>query len=509
MKEQKSKGILLSYLNTALGMCFNLILIPLLIAKLSDEQYSIYKVMQSFTGPLIMFNLGMSTVVARSIARFQGNPTEENRREKEKTLALVILISLGAAILVCTLGVGMDLLIPAVFRTSYTAEQLALARKLLGIFVATTALHLVSDTFRGCVQGREQFVFLYGANTVQFLLRFGTILLLVYFADLNAVQLALVDLFLYAGLLAANVLYSFWVLRERPRLYKPRKGELLNIASFSAAILLQVIVSQVNNNMDNVILGAMVMDKQVITMYSSALSIFTIYNSLLSVFTGVYFPKAARLIAVDTDPEKMTDFVIAPGRIQAMFALAVLGAFGLFGGNFIRIWIGEKYLAAWPVAFALMVPATIPLVQNVCLSILDANLKRMFRSATLFGMALINVVVSVILVGQVGYWGAAMGTVLSFLVGHGLLMNLYYRRALKLNVKRMFCEIFSGILPVGLASCLLCLPLAIWLADTVWLFLLKCTVFAVVYACLLYRFGMRENERKLLCEKLIHKKHEE
>ena len=65
----------------------------------------------------------------------------------------------------------------------------------------------------------------------------------------------------------------------------------------------------------------------------------------------------------------------------------------------------------------LMGPVTIPLVQNVCLSILDAKLKRLFRSATLVIMAVINVILSIILVRFMGFWGAALGTVISLLVG--------------------------------------------------------------------------------------------
>ena len=66
-------------------------------------------------------------------------------------------------------------------------------------------------------------------------------------------------------------------------MYAFRKNDIIAITSFSLAILLQAVVNQVNDNMDTVILGAMVAEKQVITMYSSALSIYTIYNSLISV----------------------------------------------------------------------------------------------------------------------------------------------------------------------------------------------------------------------------------
>ena len=64
MKDQKKLGLSMSYLNLALATVSNIFLTPFIIRTLGDEGYSIYKVMQSFAGPLAMFNLGVSTIVA-------------------------------------------------------------------------------------------------------------------------------------------------------------------------------------------------------------------------------------------------------------------------------------------------------------------------------------------------------------------------------------------------------------------------------------------------------------
>ena len=68
---QKRVGIILSYINLILGMVINLYITPLLITTLGDVDYSIYKVMQSFAGPLSMFHLGISAIVTRSIVKYK------------------------------------------------------------------------------------------------------------------------------------------------------------------------------------------------------------------------------------------------------------------------------------------------------------------------------------------------------------------------------------------------------------------------------------------------------
>lgn len=498
MNNQKHAGILLSYLNTVINMCFNLLLVPLLITALTDAQYGIYKVIQSFASPLLMLNLGMSTVVTRCIAKYQIRQEDQAREEKENTFALAVGISVAMAGIVYVAGYLMTGLLPVIFAKTYSAEEIELAGRLLRIFVCTIALHIVSDTFRGCILGRERFIVYYGTITLHYVIRFAVIIALIFWTNIDAVSVATVDLVIYAGLLLINVLYTVVCLREKIRFHAIRKTEVLSILSFCSAVLLQGIVNQVNNNLDNVILGSMLLDKRIITMYSSALSIFGIYNTMLSVLVNIYFPQTAKLVAEGYDGEKLTDFAIGPGRFQAVVALGVLCAFGLLGGNFVRIWIGVEYLEAWPVALALMIPATIPLVQNICIAILNAKLMQTFRSLVLFGMAALNVLISVFLVKIIGFWGAVIGTVVSLFVGHGILMNLYYHKVLGLNVIRLFREIFRGILPSGLISVVACLPLALCLEDN-WIgFLLKCIGFAGVYSTMLWKFGLRKKEKEIV-----------
>ena len=497
MDRQKKYGVLLSYISIGLNMVFNLVLIPLLITALSDADYSIYKVIQSFTGPLIMFNMGLYTIVARSMAQYQGD-AGEGKIKKENTFALSLMIAVFMSVFVFCLGVAMTRLVPVLFGKTYSLDQIQMAKKLLFVFVGTTALHILNDVFRGCLVGCGKFIMFYGGSTIHYVFRFLGIIVLTRFTDCSAVGVALVDFFVYLAVFLVNVVYTVFLLRERPRLHFISRHEIVSIASFSAAILLQAVVNQVNNNVDNVILGAMIEQKETITMYSSALSIYSVYNTLISVIPNIYLPKAARLVQTDYTARELTDFVIEPSRIQAIMAVAVVFCFGLFGGDFIGLWIGQEYVCSYYVALILLVAATVPLVQSVCVSILDVKLKRMFRSITLVVMAFLNVLVSVFFVKRMGFWGAALGTAVSLLIGEVLIMNIYYHKSLGLETGRMFREIFRGILPAGVLSTVCCIPLVLFLESTALLFLLKCIMFIALYAVFLWLFGLNNQEKTLV-----------
>ena len=88
MNHSKKGGILLSYLNIILSMLVNVVLTPLLITSLADDTYSLYKVMSSFSGPLIMFNMGVSTIVARSIVQYQTTDVNDKAKKENEDMTL-------------------------------------------------------------------------------------------------------------------------------------------------------------------------------------------------------------------------------------------------------------------------------------------------------------------------------------------------------------------------------------------------------------------------------------
>lgn len=492
---QKRVGIILSYVNLILGMVINLYITPLLITTLGDVDYSIYKVMQSFAGPLTMFHLGISAIVTRSIVRYKA--TEDYTEEqKQNTLAHSLLASGVMSLFVVAAGAVMWCLIPTIYGGNYDADSISLGQTIFIIFVLASVFHMMTDAFSGCVIGHEKFAVSAATQLGRNLLRL-LLLAVLMMCNMGVVAVVSVDLILSISVFVFTLAYSFGKLHERPKFIYFDKQQIKEILLFGSAILLQALVNQVNNNVDTIILGAMINEKAIITMYSSALAIYAIYNSLVSVITNFFLPKATKLIVNNASGVELTDFVIGPGRFQAIIAVGCVCGFALFGMNFITIWIGKKYIDAYWVTLMLMIPVTIPLVENAAISILDASLKRMFRSVVLVIMAVLNVGASIVLVSFFGFWGAAWGTVLSLIIGHGFLMNIYYAKTYKMEIGRMLFSIFKGILPAGLAASALCLPLVFFLSNTTLLFLVKCLSFVIIYFVFLWLFGMNSSEKDI------------
>lgn len=493
MKDQKKAGVMISYFNTVLNMCISVFFTPFLIASLGDAEYGLYRVIQSFAGQFAIMTFGMSTLVSRNIVYFNELKKKE---EKENFLAMALIISFVLVAILLVIGGTMYGYIDNIFANSFTEAEIITAKKLFVLFILNVAATIMNDYFAGIVRGYEKFVISNGIRTLNRILRI-IILIVLLKLGCKSVSIIATDLGLTLMMLVINILFGIVRMGERVKYHYLDKEMLKTSLIFSGAIFLQAIINQVNQNLDNFILGVMV-DTKTVTMYSIALTIYTTYNGITTTVSSVFAPHATRMIVKGATSDDLTNLVSRTGRYQFMLAGAVIGGFILFGQNFIKIWVGEEYLPAYAVALILIIPMTIPLIQSVTNSILDAMLKRMGRSVILVLIALIHIGVSIILIKVFGYIGAAFGTAISTIVGHIIIMNIYFKKAINLNVFKMFYDIFKGLLPSAVVSTVLAIPLSMCLPDTFIMFIVKIVGFMIIYSLITYIFGMNTSEKDLV-----------
>ena len=143
-----------------------------------------------------------------------------------------------------------------------------------------------------------------------------------------------------------------------------------------------------------------------------------------------------------------------------------------------------------------MIPSVLPLVQNICLSILTAMNKRLFRSYVLGGMAVANLFLTVFLAKRIGIMGVPIGSFISLILGNNIAMNLYYKNVIGINVLRLFKSILKGILPCAIIATCICIPMNYVNKQGIIWFLAKCASFCIVYVLLLWLMGLNDNEKE-------------
>jgi len=176
---------------------------------------------------------------------------------------------------------------------------------------------------------------------------------------------------------------------------------------------------------------------------------------------------------------------------------AVVG-YILFGKELLNIWVGNRFTGAYFPTVILIVPALIPLIENASRAVLNARMKRLVPSVMLIFASIIKIILTIVFVKKLGYLGAAIATAISIFLGDIIMVNIYLRNYIGINIARMFKEIFRGTTWCLIITSIIMLPIKFLIRDTVSIVLIKCAIFIAIYLPLLYIFSANEDERRLI-----------
>lgn len=491
MNRQIKYGSIITYLNIFLNLIINFALTPFILYHLGSSEYGVYKIVQSFTGQLAIMSFGLSTVAARYVVIYN---TQKKKKEKENFLFVVLLISIILAVAVLLIGFLLYSLIDRIYSKSLNAEEIQIAKQLCLILIFNVAFSILCDSFTGIIRAYERFIIANGLSLFRLIFRLISIIIILKIG-IKSIGIVLTDLTITVVILLFSIIYVRFFLKEKAKFYFFDRILLREIATFALAVFLQAIVNQVNQNLDNTILGIMT-NTSIVTVYSTALTLYTCFISLVTSLSTMLGPGATKLVAKGADGEQLTDFAIEPGRIQTMIALLGILGFALIGKEFILLWMGKGFEDVYTITLILIIPAIIPLIESVTNTILDAMLKRMARSMTLIGMCIINVVSSIVFIKLFGYIGAAFGTALSLIVGHGIILNLYLQKKIGLNIYRLFKSVFKGLLPSFLISFILGSIIMKFIpSGSIMWFLIRAFIVVVIYVITVLLVGMNSEEK--------------
>lgn len=490
MHRQIKIGTIITYLNIVLNLVVNFVLTPFMLNKLGTSEYGVYKIVQSFTGQLAIMSFGLATVTSRYIVVYN---TQNKIKEKQNFLFIIYGISIILAFCVIVAGMILYSFMDTIYKKSLTPKELNTAKVLCLFLIANVAFSILCDSFTGIIRAHEKFIISNMINTMRLMLRMTSIIILLSIGK-KTISIVLTDLIITLIVLLFSLVYSKNILKENAKLYFFDKTLLKEIFTFSLAVLLQAIVNQVNQNLDNTILGIMT-NTSLVTIYSVALTLYNCFISMVTAMSSMFGPRATKLIASGVSSEELTDFVCVPGRIQTMIAFLGILGFLVVGKDFIHLWMGDGLDDVYKITLILILPAIIPLIESVTNTILDAMLKRMARSIVLICMCVINVISSVIFIKLFGYIGAAFGTALSIVIGHGIIINLYLHKVIGLNIPVMFMKILKGILPAFLICVAIGWFVSFISCNNLIQFLMKGGLVVIVYSFVMYWVGMNKNER--------------
>lgn len=490
---QLKQGVYLSYISIGLGAGISLLYTPIMLRLLGQSEYGVYTLVASVVSYLGLLGLGFGGAYIRYYSRVTANGSEDEAA-RLNGLFLLIFTVIGAA----TLVVGALLLTNAAFilGDKLSASEMATARVLIGLMVFSVAIAFPASVFSSFIIANERFVF---QKTVQLVVTVAgpvatlTVLLLGF----RSIGMAAIAVIVVLGTTMTNVYFCIRRLKMR---FSFRGIDLVlarEIAIFSSYIFINMLVDQVNWNVDKFIL-ARVTGVVAVAVYGLAGQLTGYYMVLGSTVSSVFAPRVNRMVASAEDDQELTLLLTRVGRIQFIILALICSGFVVFGRPFIVVWAGPEYRDAYPIVLLLMLPVTIPLIQNLGIEIQRAKNMHQFRSWVYLGMALMNIGISIPLAQRYGGIGAAAGTAVAMVVGNGLLMNLYYHHRVGLNMRYFWRQVF-GFTPAMVLVVAVGAAIMVWVdLHSVLSFGLCAVSYLAVYCIAMWLFGLNDYEKGLL-----------
>lgn len=491
--DQRKAGVILAYLTQGVTIVTGLIYTPVMLALLGENEYGLYQLVASVVSYMSLLSLGFGNAYNRFYARMRH---EGGRREIDRLngMFLTIFLVISGVCLAC--GFVMTENIEIIFADGLTAEEYALAKILMALMMGNMALTFPNSVFESILASREQFIFQKTLSLLQSILNpFLTLPLLLL--GYGSVMMVLVTTVLMVTKLITNIFYCMKKLGVRFEFRGFQFKLFREMYGFTFFIFINLIVDQINWNVDKYLLGRFA-GTAAVTVYGVGAQLNSLYLQLSTSVSEVFIPRVNRLVAEEGKDEELTELFTKVGRVQFMILMLVLGGFVILGRLFIRLWAGEGFGASYQIALFLMVPATVPLIQNLGIEIQRAKNRHQARSMVYLTMAVSNIFVSIPCIRMWGPRGAAVGTALSVFLGNGLWMNWYYHKKIRLDIPwfwKQIAKLFPALLPPAALGVLVMRYVLIsgWAELIVW-----GAAYILVYGGSMWFLGMNGEEKQLV-----------
>lgn len=488
--QTRNNAILIGYATITISALSGVLLIPFYLKHLGINDFGFYQYVYAIAQYAIVLDFGISTVMVRYLTEFKA---KDDRRGEENYAMQCLLMVLACVVLICAAGVVLGLHITTIIGDR-PQREIDIAVQLFWLILAQLIIAIFQHYFDGVIMAHEKYTVAKGVAFFKYILRL-TLIPLYILCDFGVEGIVLGEITALLLCLSFSMVYCFAKLKFRAVWHYWDRVLFRQTFVLVFALILQSVILYANTAVAKLIVGRLI-GNEAVAIFAISLTFINIFCEIPGIINSVYLPQITRNVIENSSGDQLTDAVIRPGRIQFILCGGMLGGFLLFGRQFVLMWAGEGAQDAWLLAVLPMIAIMLPVVQNVCLSILVAKDKRIFRSYMLLAGAVLNALVSYVMVSRIGIMGVAVGYALTVFIFDFLVMNVYYQRVIGLNVIRIFAGIFKDLGSCLLIAAGLCGLLLLQLpAQGVLWFASQCLTFCLIFGTLLYGYGLNAAEK--------------
>ncbi|WP_300855699.1 lipopolysaccharide biosynthesis protein [uncultured Clostridium sp.] len=489
---QLKVGAALSYVSLAVGNIIGILYTPIMLRLLGQSEYGLYNLSNSIIGYLGVLDFGIGNAVIRYTAKYKAL---EDRESESNLYGMFIIIYSILAVLVIIAGSFFVMNTHLFFSSSLTATEMRRIQLMMALMIFNLAISFPFGIFGAIITAHEKFIFPKIVAIIRQILN-PFIMIPLLLLGYKSLGMTVVTTCLNLLFIWVNCYYCFKILKIKVKFKKMDFSLLKEIVGYSSFIFLNMIVDKIYWSTDQFILGS-IRGTVAVAVYSVGSTLNQYYMNFSTAISGVFLPKVTKMVTKNVTNEELSNLFIRTGRIQFIILSYILCGFILVGQDFISFWAGEGYEQAYWIVLLVMIPLTVPLIQNLGLTILQAKNMHQFRSNIYIIIAILNIIASIPLAKIYGGVGCALATGISMIIGNIIIINIYYYKKIHIDIPRFWLEIAKLSIPVLLSIGGVFLINKFNPLSGVINILVTGTIFTIIFAPLMWLLGMNSSEKQL------------
>ncbi len=497
---ERKVGIILSYTQMLLNAVTSLLYAPIMLRLMGKNEYGLYNTLNTTISFIWLLDMGFSS----SYVKFYSKYKSLNQFDKINSFnSLYFTVFSAIAAISAAIGLFLTFNLRLVFDEGLTNSEYSKARIMMLAMTVSMALGFITTIFGSYISVHQKFIFTksFGlANTIATFI----VDIIVLYLGFGAVGIVFATLILGTIHKCINIFYSYKKLHFKFDFKHIEKELFRQVFSFSGLIAINMIVDKVNSGIDSVLLGRFC-GTAAVAVYAIGASINSQFTSFSTAISGIFTPHIHSLVnAYEMDSKEqrsaLTALFIKVGRVQYLLLALIASGFVFFGQKFIYFWAGEGYEKSYYVALLLIIPAIVPLIQNVGIEIQRAENRHHYRSYIYGAMAIINLIVSIFLCQIWEGIGCAAGTAFALITANGIIMNIVYHKKINIDIIQFWKNILRQTL--GMILPFICGTLIMKFAkiNSIFELVFYIIVYTAVYCVCVWFMSANNYEKSLITD---------
>ena len=366
---QLKSGVVLSYVSMILGFIIQIVYTPIMLRLLGQTEYGLYNLVASVVSYLGLLSFGFGSAYIRYYSRYKVNEDQESIAKLNGMFIVVYTIIGIIAMLVGTILVSN---IRLILGNKLTASELSTAKILMIILVFNISLSFPASVFNSYVTANERYIFQKALQLIKTVVS-PFITLPILLMGYKSIGMVVVTTLLNISIEIANFIFCIKKLRMQFNFGSFDLSLMKEMTIFSSYIFINMIIDQINWSVDKFILGRF-SGTIAVAVYGLGAQLNQYYISISTAVSNVFIPKVNRMVAKNISNHELTELFTKVGRVQFIILTLICTGLIFFGQPFIIMWAGNDYSGTYPIALLLIIPVTIPLIQNIGIEIQKAKI---------------------------------------------------------------------------------------------------------------------------------------